>query len=117
LSNTEKQKKEPPYTIKGIPIHGFVTGTGDFGWIPDASACGDKEHALEILEVLANMSKDKGRVWIDRFDAEKTIPVCPIIKEDQNVSQAYAELFSPQDPSKSRNTKHAQEVRDQNEQK
>lgn len=107
MSSTEKKKQEPPYTLKGIPIKAFVTETGDFRWIPDPSACGDKEHALEILEVLTRMSKDKGRVWITRFDGEKALAVCPIIKEDQHLSQTYAEFFSPQDPSKLRNTKQA----------
>jgi len=106
LNTVDEKKPEPPYTLKGISHNGFVTETGDFRWIPHLSACGDKEHALEILEILTKMPKDKGRVWIDRFDREKAIAVCRIIKEDQHVSQAFAEFFSPQDPSKLRNTKH-----------
>lgn len=107
MSSTEKKKQEPPYRMKGIPIHAFLTETGDFRWIPDASACSDKEHALEIPEVMVKMSEDKKRVWASRFDLEKAIAVCSIIKEDQDLSRAFAELFSPQDPSKPRNTKQA----------
>lgn len=59
MSTTEKKKQEPPYTLKGIPTNSFVIQTGDFGWIPHASACNDKEHALAILEVLGKMPKDK----------------------------------------------------------
>jgi hypothetical protein len=107
MSSKEEKEQKAPYTLKGIPTNNFLIQTGDFGWVPHASACGDKEHALEILEVLAKMPKDKERVWITRLDLEKTLAICPIIKEDQHLSQAYAEFFSPQDPSKLPNTKQA----------
>jgi hypothetical protein len=103
LSSTEKKKQEPPYTLKGIPIHGYLTETGDFKWIPHASACGDKEHALEIPKTLEKMSEDKRHVWATRFDEEKAIAVCPIIHEDKDIAQVFAEFFSPYNPSKLRN--------------
>ena len=108
MSSIEKKKQEPPCIPKWVPINGYVIEGGDFKWILDASACSDKEHALEIPKILAKMSEDKRRVWATRFDLEKTIAVCSIIREDEDVSKAYDEFFDPYNPSKLRNMEKPQ---------
>ena len=78
----EKKKTELPYKIRGIPVHAYVTESGEFRWIPAAQACSDKDNAERILEVLKKMPNDRRTVWASRLDMEQTKKSCPVIRDE-----------------------------------
>jgi len=93
LSNVEKKtKRERVYEVKGIPIHAYLIDTGEFRWIPTFQACGDRENAKKILEVLKKMPEDRRRVWASRLDMEQTETICPVIRKEADLSKEFDEF-------------------------
>jgi len=99
------QEKKPLYSIKGIPLHAYLTETGDFKWIPTPQACADKEDAKTILEVLKKMPEDRRTVWASRLDINETKTTCPIIHKEPDLCEQFDEFCKAYNPSKLRKTK------------
>ena len=82
MANPQEKKTEPPYEIRGVPVHAYVTESGEFRWIPTAQACSDRSNAERILEVLRKMPDDRRAVWASRLDLEQTKKSCPVIRDE-----------------------------------
>jgi hypothetical protein len=107
MKNIENIQKESAYIMKGLPLLGFLTETGDFRWIPHKDACNSSERARETLEVLKKMPIDRRNVWGTRLDFDKTIATCPIIRQDQDLSKEFDDFCLAYDTSKVKSVKSA----------
>ena len=105
MKNIENKQKESAYVMKGLPLLGFLTETGDFRWVPHRDACNSSERARETLEVLKKMPLDRRNVWGTRLDVDKTIATCPIIRQDQDLSKEFDEFCEVYDASKVKSAK------------
>ena len=85
----EKTRQERVYEVKGIPIHVYLIETGEFRWIPTFQACGDKENAKKILEVLKKMPEDRRAVWASRLDTEQAKTTCPVIRNETDLCEEF----------------------------
>jgi hypothetical protein len=95
LSDSErKAKPERTYEIRGIPIHAYLTETGEFRWIPTSQACDDKEKAHEILRVLRKMPEDRRAVWASRLDKDEIRTKCPVIPKEADLCKEFDDLCS-----------------------
>jgi len=88
----EKTRQERVYEVKGIPIHVYLIETGEFRWIPTFQACGDKENAKKILEVLKKMPEDRRAVWASRLDTEQAKMTCPVIRKEADLCKEFDEF-------------------------
>jgi hypothetical protein len=105
MENSENKQKESKYIMKGLPLHAFLTETGDFRWIPHSDACNSSERARETLQVLKKMPRDRRNVWGTRLDIDKTIAACPIIRQDQSISKEFDEFCEAYDTTNVKNAK------------
>jgi len=87
-----KKPKEPIYVPKGIPVHAYLTDTGEFRWIPAFEACGDRETAKRIVEVLKKIPADRRAVWAQRLDLEEAKTTCPIIRKEADLCKDFDDL-------------------------
>lgn len=106
----EEEKFQPFYKMKGIPVHAFLIETGEFNWIPVQQTCSNSEKAKEILEVLKKMPEDRRAVWATRLDIKQTREICPIIKNEENLSKEFDEFCSTYNKLKTK-TSHTREVK------
>ena len=105
MSNQEnKIKQEQVYEVKGIPVNAYLIETGEFRWIPTSQACGSKENAEKVLEVLKKMPEDRRAVWASRLDSEQTTITCPIIREDADLCTAFDQLCAAYNKPKLKQT-------------
>jgi len=100
----EKTKQEHVYEVKGIPVHAYLLETGEFRWIPTFQACGDKENAKKILEVLRKMPEDRRAVWASRLDTEQAQITCPIIRKEADLCKEFDELCAAYSKPKLKST-------------
>lgn len=103
--NKQNDKPKSSYHIKGIPLHAYLTETGDFKWIPTSQACVDKENAKTILDVLRKMPEDRRQVWASRLDVNEVRATCPIIKNQPDLCEQFDNLCNAYNPSKLRTAK------------
>jgi len=97
-----KQEEKPPeenekpkdqvYVMKGIPVHAYLTETGEFRWIPAFEACGDREKAKRIVEVLKKIPADRRAVWAQRLDLDEAKVTCPVIRKEVDLCKEFDEL-------------------------
>ena len=93
MDNPQTQtKNEPPYSMKGIPINAYLSENGEFKWIPNTTACNNKENTKNILEVLKKMPEDRRAVWAARLDKEQTLTTCPIIQNESDLRKEFDEI-------------------------
>jgi hypothetical protein len=105
MSDTEeKTKQEHVYEMKGIPIHAYLTETGEFRWIPTSKNCGDKNQAKTILEVLKKMPEDRRAVWASRLDTDQAETTCPIIRKEADLCKEFDELCAAYNKPKLKRT-------------
>ena len=100
----EKTRQEPVYTVKGIPINAYLIETGEFRWTPTSQACGDKENARKILQVLKKMPEDRRKVWASRLDTEQAKMACPIIRKETDLCEEFDQFCAAYNKSKSKRT-------------
>ena len=98
----EKTKPERAYEVKGIPVHAYLIENGEFQWIPTFQACGNKENAERVLEVLKKMPEDRRAVWASRLDNEQTKMTCPVIREEADLCKQFDEFCATYSRSKSK---------------
>lgn len=84
-----ENKREPVYSVKGIPIHAYLIETGEFRWIPTPQACSNKGNAKGILEVLRKMPEDRRAVWASRLDTEQAKMTCPVIRKETDLCEEF----------------------------
>lgn len=105
MSNVEeKTKREQVYEVKGIPIHAYLIETGEFRWTPASEACGDRQNAKKILEVLKKMPEDRRAVWASRLDSEHAKARCPVIRDDPGLCQEFDAFCAAYDRSQEKST-------------
>jgi hypothetical protein len=100
----EKPKNKPPYQMKGIPINAYLNENGEFKWIPNPTACTNKEDTKSILDVIKKMPNDRHKVWISRLDKEQTLTTCPIIQKEPDLHKEFDEIsaaYNDQNPKNS----------------
>lgn len=100
----EKNKQEPVYKMKGIPIHAYLIETGEFRWIPTAQACSNKESAKRILEILKKMPEDRRAVWASRIDADQAKRTCPVIPKEADLCKEFDQFFAAYNKPKLKKT-------------
>jgi len=66
--------------------------TGEFRWIPAFEACGDKEKAKRIVEVLKKIPADRRAVWAQRLDLEEAKITCPVISKEVDLCKDFDDL-------------------------
>jgi len=89
MTEQTEKRAEYVYTMKGIPVNVYLSETGEFRWIPDSHACGNKEKAKEILEVLKKMPEDRRAVWASRLDTHQIETTCPIIRKEADLCKEF----------------------------
>lgn len=104
MDDSQDKKQEPVYTVKGIPIHAYLIETGEFRWTPTSKACGDKQNAKRILEVLKKMPEDRRAVWASRLDTEQTKTRCPIIRKEADLCKEFDEFCAAYNRTKLKKT-------------
>jgi len=87
-----EKPKEHVYMMRGIPVHAYLTDTGEFRWIPAFEACGDKEKAKRIVEVLKKIPADRRTVWAQRLDLEEAKITCPVIRNEVDLCKDLDDL-------------------------
>ena len=92
MSESEKAKQEPVYRVKGIPANVYLIENGEFRWIPASSACGDKEKAKEILQVLGKMPEDRRVIWVSRLDQDQAKMTCPVFQKEADLCKEFDEF-------------------------
>lgn len=101
MSNVEeKTKREEVYEVKGIPVHAYLIETGEFRWIPTFQACGNKENAERVLEVLKKMPEDRRAVWASRLDKDQAKMTCPVISKEADLCEKFDEFCAAYSRSK-----------------
>ena len=88
----EKTKHERVYYMKGVPIHAYLSETGEFQWVQASQVCSDKENAKSILEVLQKMPENRRSVWASRLDAEQAKLTCPVIGSEADLCKEFDEF-------------------------
>jgi len=91
-SEESEKPKQPVYVMKGIPVHAYLTETGEFRWIPAFEACGDREKARRIVEVLKKIPSDRRAVWAQRLDLEEAKITCPVIRDEVGLCKEFDDL-------------------------
>jgi len=87
-----EKPKEQVYVPKGIPVHAYLTDTGEFRWIPVFEACCDREKAKEIVEVLKKIPADRRAVWAQRLDLDEAKITCPVISKEVDLCKDFDDL-------------------------
>jgi len=87
-----EKPKEQVYVMKGIPVRAYLTETGEFRWIPAFEACGDREKAKRIVEVLKKIPADRRAVWAHRLDLEEAKITCPVIRKEADLCKDFDDL-------------------------
>lgn len=100
----DKPKNEHAYYMKGIPIHAYLSENGEFKWIPNATACNNKENTQNILEVLNKMPEDRRKVWASRLDKQQTMTTCPIIQNEPDLRKEFDEISTAYNKPKTEKT-------------
>ena len=103
MSNIEeKTKPERAYEVKGIPVHAYLIENGEFQWIPTFQACGNKDNAQRVLEVLKKMTENRRAVWASRLDKEQAKMTCPVIRKDADLCKQFDDFCTTNSRSKSK---------------
>ena len=105
----EKTKHEHVYYMKGVPIHAYLSETGEFQWVPASQACSDKVNAKSILEVLQKMPEDRRAVWASRLDTEQTKMTCPVIGSEADLCKEFDEFCAAYDKNRRKPKQIAQQ--------
>jgi len=92
VDDSQQKKREPVYTVKGIPIQAYLIETGEFRWTPTSQACIDKENAKRILDVLKKMPEDRRTVWASRLDTDQAKMACPVIRTEADLCKEFDEF-------------------------
>ena len=107
MGDAEEKNPEHSYSMKGIPIHAYLTQNGEFNWIPTSQACTSKKQTREILRMLEGLPEDRRAVWASRLDINQTKTKCPIIHDDNDLRTEFDNFCSTYNSSKLRKTKPA----------
>jgi len=85
-------EEQDHYTRPEVNMEVNMGPDGNFSEVLSGPSCLDPKKAREALRILRGLPPDRRAVWVRRLDLEATLKKCPVVRDDPELSQGFADL-------------------------